>query len=265
MSSGGPGAAGEPTEAYAWIWLPGAVEPVVAGRLRAEGGLLTFTYGRSYLHRAEAQPIFLPELPLQRGPIRPDAPLTVAGCIRDAGPDAWGQRVILARRSGRLDADADTGKLGLLTYLLDLIRKRFARPDETLRELFGRIVFNVCVSNTDDHARNHAAFYRYEPGGIDLALTPAYDLCPQPRSGDTAQQAMAIDRDGRRAGRLRICREAAAHYHLRDAEAADIIDAQVTIIAESWPDAAEQAELTQAERALLWQRQILNPAIHDDD
>ena len=49
--------------------------------------------------------------------------------------------------------------------LADLIRARFTAPDATLRELFGRIVFNVCISNTDDHARNHAAFFDPRPGG----------------------------------------------------------------------------------------------------
>ncbi len=57
-------------------------------------------------------------------------------------------------------------------------------------------MFNICVSNTDDHARNHASLYRFAPAGIDLALTPGYDICPQPRSGESAEQAMAIHRDG---------------------------------------------------------------------
>ena len=84
-----------------------------------------------------------------------------------------------------------------------LIRQRFTEPKAYLRELFSRIVFNICVSNTDDHARNHAAFYRFDPGGIDLTLTPGYDICPQPRSGESAEQAMAIGRDGPRATRLK--------------------------------------------------------------
>lgn len=41
----------------------------------------------------------------------------------------------------------------------DLIRARFTDPDQTLHELFRRIVFNVIVGNIDDHARNHAAFW----------------------------------------------------------------------------------------------------------
>ena len=108
-----------PDSAFVWMWLPGATEPVVAGRLDLAGEVILFTYGRSYLERADAIPVYLPELPLRPGQIRPGSGLTVAGCIRDAGPDAWGQRVILARHAGHLDRDADTGDLGLLSYLLE--------------------------------------------------------------------------------------------------------------------------------------------------
>jgi serine/threonine-protein kinase HipA len=47
-------------------------------------------------------------------------------------------------------------------------------PRDALRELYLRLVFNVCVGNTDDHLRNHAVFW----DGKNLALTPAYDLAP---------------------------------------------------------------------------------------
>jgi len=36
-------------QAFAWVWLPAATEPVVAGRLDVVGDQLAFTYGRSYL------------------------------------------------------------------------------------------------------------------------------------------------------------------------------------------------------------------------
>jgi hypothetical protein len=44
---------------------------------------------------------------------------------------------------------------------------------------------------------------------------------------------MAIGRDGHRASRLSVCREAATVYLLSRAEADDIIDRQVTIISGS--------------------------------
>jgi serine/threonine-protein kinase HipA len=62
------------TEAFVWIWLPGALEPVIAGRIEREGTAHVFTYGRSYLERERAIPIFSPELELQRGAIPPNPP-----------------------------------------------------------------------------------------------------------------------------------------------------------------------------------------------
>ena len=108
-----------PTSAFVWVWLPGAAEPVVVGRLDDDAGTYRFTYGRSYLARDDAVAIYTPELPLRDGRIAPLRGLTMAGCLRDAGPDAWGQRVILARRLGHLDASADTDTLTPLTYLLE--------------------------------------------------------------------------------------------------------------------------------------------------
>ena len=63
--------------------------------------------------------------------------------------------------------------------LAEIVRHRFEAPRATLRELFGRLVFNILCGNTDDHARNHAAFW----DGARLSLTPAYDICPQARAG----------------------------------------------------------------------------------
>ncbi len=37
----------EPQRAFVWVWLPGAADPVVAGRLDIAGTVITFTYGRS--------------------------------------------------------------------------------------------------------------------------------------------------------------------------------------------------------------------------
>ncbi len=108
-----------PTRAYVWVWLPGATEPVVAGVLEASGDIIYFNYGRSYLARPDAVPLYSPELPLQAGRLRPLGGLHVAGCVRDAAPDAWGQRVILHRLLGRVTRDTDPVELSLLTYLLE--------------------------------------------------------------------------------------------------------------------------------------------------
>lgn len=404
----------ESSRLFVWVWLPGQNVPVVAGALDQVGDRVVFTYGRSYRQRADAASLYEPELPLRRGVIEPRGGLAEPGCIRDAGPDAWGQRVILARTTqGSLNAASDTADLGLLTYLRqsdsdrigaldfqdsatiyvprgapatledmqtaaeqlqagrflapelsaalqhgtsiggarpkavltsgnrsliakfssttdpypvikaegvamdlarrvgldvagsevieclgkdvllverfdrapggtrrmvvsaltileeqalsahhlsypelgDRIRARFTDPGATMRELFSRIVFNICVGNTDDHARNHSAFW----DGTHLTLTPAYDICPQNRSGTEANQAMYIDRGQTKASRFAVCVGAASHYQLDQADAAAIVEHQVTTINKQWADAADSARLTELERAQLWGRQILNP------
>ena len=108
-----------PDEAYVWIWLPGATEPVIAGRLFRDGNRLSFNYGRGYLRRADAIPLYAPELPLRSGAIPPRNGLHLASCLRDAAPDAWGRRVILNRLFGVKGRAAETGSIDELTYLLE--------------------------------------------------------------------------------------------------------------------------------------------------
>ncbi len=102
---------------FVWVWFPGATEPVVAGRVDADGPRLVFTYGATYRARPDAIALYEPELPLREGPIPPPVELPVASCLRDAAPDAWGQRVILDRLTGRHGASGDPNQLPLLTYL----------------------------------------------------------------------------------------------------------------------------------------------------
>lgn len=104
--------------AFTWTWLPDAVEPVVCGRIDLVDGINRFTYGKSYLARPNAIPVWLPELPLVDSVIVPEAPLVIAGALRDAAPDQWGRRVVLNRQFQRRGRDVDTGELDELNYLL---------------------------------------------------------------------------------------------------------------------------------------------------
>lgn len=139
------------------------------------------------------------------------------------------------------------------TDLAEAIRAGFDDPAATLRELFGRMVFNILVGNTDDHARNHAAF----TGGPRLRLTPAYDICPQGRNNREVNQAMLIHGEDR-TSRLATCLAAAAAFLLARAEARAIIDAQVETIRDDWGRTCDEAAMTAADRAFFWRRQFLN-------
>lgn len=403
-------------EAFVWIWLADAVDPVVAGKLTAEGDQLLFNYGKSYLARDNAIALYDPELPLQAGIIPLLPGLNMPGCIRDASLDAWGRRVLMNRKLGLRGSRSDVGQLDELTYLLEsgsdrigaldfqrsasvyeprstanasldelaesseriekglplspaldqalqhgtsiggarpkaqiengdkkyvakfssttdlysvvkaefvamrlaalagldvapvslstatqkdvllverfdrvhtgkgwrrkamvsaltlfaldemmaryasyqdlaeIVRYRFADASLTLRELYGRLVFNILCGNTDDHARNHAAFW----DGNVLKLTPAYDICPQLRTGNEASQAMLIAGDDRMS-RIAVCLDAAAHFLLSRTEAIRVIEHQLKNIIDHWKAVCDEAELSVADRSLLWGRQFLNP------
>ena len=107
------------SEAFVWIWLPGAIKPVVAGKLTADGDKLVFNYGKSYLERKNAISIYDTELPLKAGALPLLPGLSMPGCIRDASPDAWGRRVLINKKLGLKSADADIARLDELTYLLE--------------------------------------------------------------------------------------------------------------------------------------------------
>lgn len=138
--------------------------------------------------------------------------------------------------------------------LAEIIRHRFKDAKATLQELFGRLVFNVLCGNTDDHARNHAAFWN----GRQLELTPAYDICPQARSGQQASQAMLI-RARERSSQLAICIAAAPAFLMGQEQAVAIVNHQVSVIENQWQAVCDEANLSAVDRALLWHRQFLNP------
>jgi serine/threonine-protein kinase HipA len=144
--------------------------------------------------------------------------------------------------------------------LADLIRQRFANPGTTLRELFQRLVFNILTGNTDDHARNHAAFW----DGTSLQLTPAYDLCPQMRSGREASQAMQIGGIQGNFSTLKNVLSVCQRFQLDEEEARQLISQQVTTVQQHWDATCRQAGMTGLEQERLWQRAIFNPFCFTD-
>ena len=138
--------------------------------------------------------------------------------------------------------------------LAEIIRHRFLLPKDNLRELYGRLVFNILCGNTDDHARNHAAFW----DGADLRLTPAYDVCPQLRTGEVAGQGMLIKGENNMS-QLIVCLQAASQFHVDAKEAEDIILHQVATIRSQWEHVCDEAELPEVDRRYLWRQQFLNP------
>jgi len=92
----------------------------------------------------------------------------------DRGKD--GQRIHFASAMtmlGYTDGQDHTDGASYLE-LVEFIQKYGANVDLDLEQLWRRIVFSICVSNTDDHLRNHG-FLLTDEGWV---LSPAYDINP---------------------------------------------------------------------------------------
>jgi serine/threonine-protein kinase HipA len=154
-----------------------------------------------------------------------------------------------------LGLDEMTSRYASYRDLADIIRRMSkSHHADSLRDLFARISFNILVGNTDDHARNHAAFW----DGKHLTMTPAYDICPQMRTGHIASQAMLIS-DGDRSSRLITCLYAAPSFGLRRAEAIDLIKGQIDLINSEYINVCDEAGLGEIDRESLWGNQFMNP------
>lgn len=172
--------------------------------------------------------------------------------------EGWQRRSMVSALT-LLELDEMMARYASYEVLTEIIRHKFANASLTLRELFGRLTFNILVGNTDDHARNHAAFW----DGKMLSLTPAYDICPQGRSGGEATQAMLISNDNRMS-RIVSCLDAAKNFLLSRNDAVEIIENQITSIGKNWSSVCDEAELSETDRNLLWGRQFFNPYVFEN-
>ena len=166
---------------------------------------------------------------------------------------SWSRKAMVSALT-LLGLDDTMARYASYETLAEIIRHRFTDPKDTLKELFSRLVFNILCGNTDDHARNHAAFWN----GKELTLTPAYDICPQGRTGNEASQAMPISGNNN-LSRLKTCLEAANHFLLSQDDARGIFSRLTETIEQHWDAVCEEVELSEVDKKLLWRRQFLNP------
>lgn len=165
----------------------------------------------------------------------------------------WSRKVMVSALT-LLGLDSMMARYASYETLAETIRHRFTDPKDTLKELFSRLAFNILCGNTDDHARNHAAFW----DGKNLTLTPAYDICPQGRTGNEASQAMLISGNNNMS-QLKSCLEAASQFLLSKDDARAIFGHLIESIEKHWDSVCEEAELSEVDRKLFWGRQFLNP------
>ena len=172
--------------------------------------------------------------------------------------NGW-QRKAMVSALTLLELDEMMARYASYENLAEIIRFRFTHASATLRELFSRITFNILTGNTDDHARNHAAFW----DGKMLTLTPAYCICPQSRIGNEASQGMLIAGNNRMS-KISVCLDAANAYLLSEKEAVAIIEHQIIVIGTMWSSVCDQAKLRKIDQRLMFGRQFLNPFAFDD-
>ncbi len=131
--------------------------------------------------------------------------------------------------TGHTDGDGAASGVSYLE-IAEILMSHGAEPKADLRELWARICFNVLVSNTDDHLRNHG--FLLEPRG-GWRLSAAYDMNPVPRSSGLALNIDENDnvRD------LDLVLSVAPYFRLSHAEATAIVASMSRVVA-GWSAAA---------------------------
>lgn len=129
--------------------------------------------------------------------------------------------------------------------IMDTLQQHGTRPEEDARQLWRRIVFNILISNTDDHLRNHG--FLYHAAGWELS--PAYDLNPTPTDIKARFLSLAIDGTDTAAS-LPLAFEVAPQFRL-EAEEAKAIAAEVGRAVSTWRDRAAALGLTAKEIARM--------------
>lgn len=126
--------------------------------------------------------------------------------------------------------------------IVDALRQHGAAPKEDMHALWRRVVFNILISNTDDHLRNHGFLYE---GPNGWRLSPAYDLNPVPTDIKPRILATAINDDDNTAS-LVLAMDVAGYFEL-DADAAGKVAAQVGDAVSNWRAEAARHGLSKAE------------------
>ena len=151
-----------------------------------------------------------------------------------------GQRIPFLSAMAMLGA-SDNESHSYLEFV-DALRRYGASPKHDMHELWRRIVFNILISNTDDHLRNHAFLYAGPDG---WRLSPAYDLNPVPTDIKPRVLTTAIDLDDNSAS-LDLAMSVVGYFEL-DEEKAHVIAAEVGQSVATWREEAAQLSLTRAE------------------
>ena len=157
---------------------------------------------------------------------------------------ANGERIHFASAMTMTGNNEDTIRDNSPSYLelAEFIQFSGAAIEEDLHQLWKRIVFNIAISNTDDHLRNHG--FILNKGG--WRLSPAYDINPSiDKNGlainiDTHNNALDFD----------LVKSVGEYFQLKDAQMNKII-AEVKAIVSNWKKIALKIGISRAEQEMM--------------
>lgn len=136
---------------------------------------------------------------------------------------------------------ANDGDMRSYMEIADALRRHGAHPIEDCARLWRQIAFNILISNTDDHLRNHGFLY----GGKGWRLAPAFDLNPVPVELKARALSLAINEADNTAA-LEIALEVANHFGLKDRVAREIVR-EVGKAVSTWKEEARAFRLPKNE------------------
>ncbi|OQX31456.1 MAG: phosphatidylinositol kinase [Candidatus Sedimenticola endophacoides] len=165
-----------------------------------------------------------------------------------------GKQVLLSRRFDRdngwripfLSAMSMTGlrdgERGSYPELVDALTAHGAKAKEDALQLYRRVVFNVLVSNVDDHLRNHGFLWSGQGGWI---LSPAYDLNPTPVDVKARILTTNIDLDEGTCS-VELLQETSGYFGLGNRQSRMIIR-EVAEVTRTWQAVAAEVGARRAE------------------
>lgn len=165
-----------------------------------------------------------------------------------------GKAVLLSRRFDRQDRtripflsamammSAMDGEQGSYPEIVDSLVQHGAQAKTDARALYRRVVFNVLISNVDDHLRNHGFLWLGKNG---WSLSPAYDLNPVPADIKARVLTTNISLDEATCS-LDLLEAAAEYFSLSLAQARMIIK-EVALVTSRWRDIAKEVGARSAE------------------
>ena len=121
-----------------------------------------------------------------------------------------------------------------------------AEPLLDLEELWRRLVFNICISNIDDHLRNHGFLYTLSKG---WRLSPVYDLNPVPRQARQHFLSLAINKFSREAS-VENAFSVINEFRITRKKAAEILD-NVQNAVKDWKKEARLLGINRSETEIM--------------